>query len=68
MKLRQLVRVNVVSPDGEKEALLKTARTSIRSRMLSRFLGDQYAVLVLTPIGKHVDEVVIHESHVEDSD
>jgi len=68
MKLRQRIRVNVAGPDGVEETVLKTARTSIRSRQLRRFVGDQYAVLVLTPVGKHVDLVEIHESRVEDSD
>ena len=68
MRLRQLVRVNVCRPDGAEETVLKTARTTLRSRLLRRFVGDQYAVLVLTPVGKHVDLVEIHESRVEDSD
>ena len=63
MRLRQVVRVNVSRPGGGEETLLKTARTSLRSRLLRRFVGDRYAVLVLTPVGKHVDAVEIHESH-----
>ena len=63
MRLRQLVRVSVSRPDGGKEALLKTARSSLRSRLLRRFVGDQYAVLVLTPVGQSVDAVEIRESH-----
>ena len=66
MRLRQLVRVSVSGPDGGKEAVLKTARTSLRSRLLSRFVGDQYAVLVLTPVGRHVDAVEIRESKTDD--
>ena len=66
MKLRQRVRVNVCRPDGVEEVVLKTARTSIRSRLLRRFVGDQYAVLVLTPVGMHVDAVEIHEAVVSD--
>ena len=66
MRLRQLVRVSVSGPDGGKEALLKTARSSLRSRLLRRFVGDQYAVLVLTPVGQHVDAVEIRESRHED--
>ena len=66
MKLRQRVRVNVCGPDGVEEAVLKTARTTIRSRLLRRFVGDQYAVLVLTPVGMHVDSVEIHEAVVSD--
>ena len=62
MRLRQRIRVNVRRPDGGEEAVLKTARTSLRSRVLRRFVGDQYAVLVLTPVGMNVDAVEIHES------
>ena len=62
MRLRQRIRVSVSRPDGGKEAVLKTARTSIRSRLLRRFVGDQYAVLVLTPVGMNVNAVEIHES------
>ncbi len=62
MRFRQRIRVNVRRPDGGEEAVLKTARTSLRSRVLRRFVGDRYAVLVLTPDGMHVDSVEIHES------
>ena len=62
MRLRQVVRVNVSRPDGGEETLLKTARASLRSRLLRRFVGDQYAVLVLPPVGMNVDTVEIHES------
>ena len=66
MRLRQVVRVNVSRPGGGEEILLKTARTSLRNRLLRRFVGDQYAVLVLTPVGTHVDAVEIHEAVVSD--
>ena len=62
MRLRQRIRVNVARPDGGKETVLKTARATLRSRLLRRFVGDQYAVLVLTPVGMNVDAVEIHES------
>lgn len=62
MRLKQRIRVNVSGPDGGKETVLKTARASLRSRLLRRFVGDRYAVLVLTPVGRHVDSVEIHES------
>lgn len=42
MKLRHRVRVNVCRPDGDKEAVLETARGKIRSRVLRRLVGDQY--------------------------
>ena len=61
MKLRQRVRVNVCRPDGGEETVLKTARGKLRSRVLRRFVGDRYAVLVLTPAGTRVDAVEIHE-------
>ncbi len=66
MRLRQLVRVNVSRPDGGEETLLKTARMTLRSRLLRRFVGDQYAVLVLTPVGRHVEAVEVRESKVDD--
>ena len=62
MKLRHRVRVNVCRPDGDKEAVLETAQATFRSRILRRLVGDQYAVLVLTPVGRNVDAVEIHES------
>ena len=62
MRFRQRVRVNVSRPDGGKEAILETARTKLRSRKLRRLVGDQYAVLVFTPVGMNVDSVEIHES------
>ena len=64
MRLRQLVRVNVCRPDGAEETVLKTARTTLRSRLLRRFVGEQYAVLVLTPVGRHVEAVEVRESKV----
>ena len=62
MKLRQRVRVNVRRPDGGEEAVLKTARGKLRCRALRRLVGDQYAVLVLTPAGMRVDSIEICES------
>ena len=62
MRLRQRIRVSVSRPDGDKETVLKTARATLRSRLLRRFVGDQYSVLVLTPVGMNVDAVEIHES------
>ena len=61
MKLRHRVRVNVCRPDGGEEAVLEMARGTLRSRLLRRLVGDQYAVLVLTPVGMKVDSVEIHE-------
>lgn len=66
MKLRHRVRVNVCGPGGGKEAVLETAQGTLRSRLLRRLVGNQYAVLVLTPVGRHVDTVEIHETREED--
>ena len=62
MRLRQVVRVNVSRPGGGEETLVKAARSKLRSRLLRRFVGDQYAVLVLTPVGMNVDTVEVHEA------
>jgi len=66
MRLRQRIRVSVSGPDGGKEAVLKTAQATLRSRLLRRFVGDRYAVLVLTPVGRNVDAVEIHESRSDE--
>lgn len=68
MKLRHRVRVNVCRPGGGEEAVLETARGTLRSRLLKRLVGDQYSVLVLTPVGMRVDSVEIHETRVSDGD
>jgi hypothetical protein len=47
---------------GSNEAVLDTARTTLRSRRLRRFVGNRYAVLVLTPAGMNVDSVEVRES------
>ena len=65
MRLRQRIRVNVSGPGGGEETVLKTARTTLRSRLLRRFVGDQYAVLVLTPVGMNVDAVEIRDALAE---
>ena len=64
MRLRQRIRVNVAGPDGGKEAVLETARSTLRSRLLRRLVGDRYAVLVITPVGRHVEAVEVRESKV----
>ena len=66
MRLRQRIRVSVSRPDGGEETLLKTARTTMRNRLLRKFVGDRYAVLVLTPVGRNVDAVEIHESRTDE--
>jgi predicted nucleic acid-binding protein len=52
--------------DGAEETVLKTARATLRSRLLTRFVGDRYAVFVLTPVGRHVEAVEVREAIVSD--
>ena len=67
MRLRQVIRVNVSRPGGGEETVLKSARCTLRSRLLRRFVGDRYAVLVLTPVGMNVDAVEIRETRSPDT-
>ena len=62
MRLRQRIRVSVCRPDGAEETVMKTARATLRSRLLRRFVGGRYAVLVLTPTGRHVEAVEVREA------
>lgn len=62
MKLRHRVRVNVGRPGGGEEAVVETAVGKLRSRLFKRLVGDEYMVLVLTPVGRTVDSVEIHET------
>ena len=62
MRLRQRIRVNVAGPDGGKEAVLETARSTLRSRLLRRLVGGRVVVPVLTPAGRNVESAEIHES------
>ena len=49
-------------PEDGQETVLETAGGTIRSRLLRRLVGDRYSVLLLTPVGRHVEAVEIHES------
>ena len=66
MRVRQVVRVNVSRPDGGDETVFKAVNGKYRSRFLRRLVGDKYAVLVITPVGRHVDAVEIHESREDE--
>lgn len=66
MRVRQVVRVNVSRPDGGDETVFKAVNGKYRSRLLRRFVGDKYAVLVITPVGRYVDAVEIHESREDE--
>ena len=59
MKIRNRVRVNVTRPDGERERILETAVSSLRSRLLTKPVGQEYAVLVLTSAGVNVDSIEV---------
>ena len=66
MRVRQVVRVNVSRPDDGDETVFKAVNGKYRSRLLRRLVGDKYAVLVITPVGRHVDAVEIHESREDE--
>ena len=50
MKLSHRVRISVSGPETDREPVLESARTSLRSRLLRRLVGDSYAVLVILRI------------------
>ncbi len=62
MRLKQRIRVHVAS-STEEEKVLEMLRGKLRSRLLTRLCGNQYAVLLLVPTGKHVKAVEIVESN-----
>lgn len=57
MRIMHRVRVNVTRASGVKECVLKTARLSLRSRLLTKLVGQEYAVMVLMPARINVDSV-----------
>lgn len=63
MRIRHRVRVNISRPGGGDEAVLETVRGSFRSRILRRLVGNRYSVLVLTPVGRKIDSIEVHEMH-----
>ena len=63
MKLSQRVRVYVSgAEDDSREKVVETARGSVRSRVLSRLLGNRYGLMLIMPCGMHVESVEVVES------
>ena len=62
MRISQKVRVHVARESGEPERVLRTVNGSVRSRMLSRLIGNRYSVMIITPEGDHVEAVEVRES------
>ena len=62
MRISQKVRVHVARESGEPERVLRTANGSVRSRLLSRLIGNRYSVMIITPEGDHVEAVEVRES------
>lgn len=60
MSLKHKVNVNVTSPAGRKQSVLKTGICTIPRRILTALLGEGTQVLVLKP-GQTVQSVEIHE-------
>ena len=63
MGLKHKVCINVTSPSGKKETVLKGGIRSIPRRLLATLLGENTEILVLTP-GQSVQSVEIHEIKV----
>ena len=61
MRFSHRVRIHV-GRSGMRETVVETARGKLRSRVLSRLLGDQYGVMLVIPRGMHVDSVEVVES------
>ena len=61
MRFSHRVRVHVAR-SGKRETVVETARGKLRSRVLTRLLGDQYGVVLVVPRGIHVDSVEVVES------
>ena len=60
MNLKHKIRLNITRPDGIQEEVLNGGEKTIRNRFLSRLLGNQIGVLVLSP-GKSVETIEIRE-------
>ena len=61
MRFSHRVRVHVAR-SGKRETVVETARGKLRSRVLTRLLGDQYGVMLVIPREMHVDSVEVVES------
>ena len=57
MKLSHRVRVRV-----GRTRVVETARGSLRSRILTRLLGNRYGIVLVVPQGANVEAVEIVES------
>lgn len=60
MNLRNLVRVNVTSPYGDRKTVLRAGDGTLRSRKLSRLLAGNVGVLVLVPEGAEIGRIQVH--------
>ena len=68
MRIMHRIRVNVTRASGAKECVLKTARLTLRSRLLTKLVGQEYAVMVLMPAGINVDSVEVREKDPAEED
>ena len=60
MTLRNLVRVKVTSPYGDRKTVLRAGDGTLRSRKLSRLLAGNVGVLVLVPEGGEIGRIQVH--------
>ncbi len=60
MKLKHKVRINIVTPSGEKKQVLQSRHLSLPQKLLTALFGDFCEVLVLTP-GESVQCIEVKE-------
>lgn len=60
MLIKRKVRVNVMTPDGEKSKALESGEMTLPARLVRLLFGEGMKVLVITPHSA-VGEVVISE-------
>lgn len=64
MNLHHRVCINVIRPDGKKNAVFESGVKTIPRKILTALFGEATNVLALTP-GLSVESVEIHEIHDE---
>ncbi len=60
MELKNLIRVNVTAPCGDRKTILRSGDGRVRSRKLSRLLAGNVGVLVLVPEGGEIGSIQVH--------
>lgn len=66
MKLKHRIKINVSVPGEEPRTILEGGECQVRSRKLSKLLGNRIGVLVLVPEGRSISGVVVSEDRGEE--